>query len=1658
MDPPHTLGGPSNAGQPRHIGRYRVMSCLGHGVFGTVYLAADDQLQRTVAIKVPHRELTDHPENLAACLAEARQFAAIDHPHVVPVFEVGSTEDHPCFTVCRFIDGMSLKARIAESRLPHGESARLVATVAAALHAAHRRRVVHGNIQPSNLLLDRRGQVFVSDFSPQLIHGRRLAGTPEYMSPEQIRGEEHRVEPRSDIFSLGIVFYELLTGRRPFGGETVAQLAERLVAGDPTPPRQIDASIPPELERVCLKMLRSRLVDRYESAQELADDLLGPPAEADANTPADAGLGLRVGRCTFVFTDFKGFTDRVRLLEQTAGPRAAAEMKRTVARYVEQALTTVDGSSPPTAYRLIDTAGDGFFLHFESAAAAYRFAAVLQETTACHNREVTEGVAEHLFRTGAATGEVAWDGDKPVGNVVNVCARHQAACVGGDFVIDEDTLADLPPDMRSAFGPPEHFLDKNGTPHVVRRTGFGRPLAPLGSATAAPGATPSARGPAAIVPKGLRSFDAADSGFFLELVPGPRNHEGIPDSIRLMKTRIEARDLADTFVVGCIYGPSGCGKSSLVKAGVLPRLSPSIITIFVEASAEDTETALVSRLRARFPDLPPEGSLAEAVMTLRRGGLIPEGGKLLIVIDQFEQWLQAHGRGHEGDLAAALRQCDGTHVQCFVMVRDDFWVTVNRFMYDIDVRLVDRANAAMIDLFDADHATKVLASFGRAYGKLPDDPGAVSREQEQFLREAIDELAVDGKVMPVRLALFAEIMKAKPWQPAVLRRLGGASGVGVAFLEEIFGSASVSARHRHHRQAARAVLKCLLPEEGTSIRCRRTRRELLAASGYGRHPADFSGLIDVLDAELRLLVAISPQDDASADGHEPGDSGSYQLAHDFLVPSLRDWLTRGQKETRRGRAELLLADRATVWNGRRESRQLPSLWQSLQIGWWTRRRDWTSPQQAMMRAAIRHHGIRSAVAVATTVGAVVAASHMLRGIKADELRDRLLVAKIRDVPAIVRQMQPIRGRIRPLLEAAIREPATHADPVRDLAVHLALLPDDESHVEPVFDHLLKAPPQDVGVIVEALEPFKQTLLERLWALLADKRPQTSAARIRAASALATFDPDSPRWGAAAGSVAGLMVNEEPLLLGDWVECLRPVERKLIAPLRTIFLESELPTARIRAASVLGHYLSDRPAELADVLLEDFVDGYTIPYEKVTPRAAELIPLLLAELDRVVSDSADDALRERAAKRKASAAVGLVRLGRPDRVWNLLRQSPDPRIRSYLIDRLARCGAGVAEVADRFDHEPDVSVRRALLLILGSYGPESVPGDVRQAVMAKARGLYEHDPDPGIHGASEWLLRMWGDGVWLRGTNDAWRAAGSRSAAVEPAARNSDPAAAPQWYLAAAGQTMVVIPGPTEFTMGSPKDDDAATLNDPLHPKRIGRTYAIADKAVTVEQFRAFQPDYALPGKFQRDPAQPAVRIDWYSAAAYCNFLSRLEGIPPEQWCYEDVSANGQTDVRAKHGLLALAGYRLPTEAEIESATRAGSHTDRPYGESEELLSRYVWSDDNSGGVTHPGGRLKPNDLGLFDTLGNVLEWSQNIYLTNRQERLRAVRRDDVEDEAEIYPGEPFRIVFRIQRGGSFIHSRWETRSATRTNYAVMTDTTDYMGFRVARTMRVIGPE
>ncbi|MCA9067751.1 MAG: hypothetical protein KDA84_02430, partial [Planctomycetaceae bacterium] len=503
----------------------------------------------------------------------------------------------------------------------------------------------------------------------------------------------------------------------------------------------------------------------------------------------------------------------------------------------------------------------------------------------------------------------------------------------------------------------------------------------------------------AVVPRGLRCFESSDQDFFVTLVPGPCGQDGVPAAIRFWLDRIEPQQTKRSFPLGLLYGPSGCGKSSLVRAGILPRLSSNVLDLLIEATSDQLESQLLARLHNEIPDLPTEANLAETFREIRLRGL-PEGRRLLIVIDQFEQWLHAHPHVSQEPLVAALRHCDGEHLQCLFLVRDDFWMGVTRFMQELEVNLVPDRNVMSADLFDLRHARKVLTAIGQAYNALPQ--GELSKSNRDFVDAAVTNLAENDRIVCVRLALFSEMIRNKPWEPSTLKDVGGTDGIGVRYLEESFSGRSANPQHRFHEAAARSVLTILLPKSGSNLKGHsRSRDELLQASGYARTPELFSDLLRILDGELRLLtpVDVSAKEDQENCRH-------YQLSHDFLVPALRLWLTRKQRESLRGRAELCLKDRAELWLARSERRHLPSLVEDLRIRLLTKSAKWTSTERDMMQASARYHiKFSLAVLVLLIVGIYTGwvaqrrTRHERNSIQAQTLISSLKTARLGTVPA-----------------------------------------------------------------------------------------------------------------------------------------------------------------------------------------------------------------------------------------------------------------------------------------------------------------------------------------------------------------------------------------------------------------------------------------------------------------------------------------------------------------------------------------------------------------------------------------------------------------------------------------------------------------------------------
>jgi formylglycine-generating enzyme required for sulfatase activity len=415
----------------------------------------------------------------------------------------------------------------------------------------------------------------------------------------------------------------------------------------------------------------------------------------------------------------------------------------------------------------------------------------------------------------------------------------------------------------------------------------------------------------------------------------------------------------------------------------------------------------------------------------------------------------------------------------------------------------------------------------------------------------------------------------------------------------------------------------------------------------------------------------------------------------------------------------------------------------------------------------------------------------------------------------------------------------------------------------------------------------------------------------------------------------------------------------------------------------------------------------------------------------------DERKEKLALQQVNVALALLKMKQARRVWPLLAHRPDPRLRSYLIHRFSPSGVAPAILINRLDSEleqppmsdVDWSMARALLLALGEYA-ELTDGE-RERLTQRLVRLFEEHPDPGLHAAAEWLLTQWDRKSRLRDVN-------MKLATAEFDGER-------RWYVTRQGQTMVVLDARHPFTVGSPSWERNRTISETLHRCRIDRQFAIANREVTVEQFRKFDPDFGHQQMHRYPyPDCPVGGVTWYECVAYCNWLNQQEGIPEQQWCYMP-NENGkyQAGMRLAPDCLKRTGYRLPTEAEWEFACRAGAGTARYYGETEALLGEYATFGENSRELTCPAGKRKPNDFGLFDMHGNLWNWCNNTLVIYSGSVHPC---DDVEEAVVVRDTDR-----RVTRGGGFSYGAGALRSASRGS-KIPSDRGNNFGFRLARTL------
>jgi serine/threonine protein kinase/formylglycine-generating enzyme required for sulfatase activity len=545
-----------------------------------------------------------------------------------------------------------------------------------------------------------------------------------------------------------------------------------------------------------------------------------------------------------------------------------------------------------------------------------------------------------------------------------------------------------------------------------------------------------------LVSKGLRAFGPEDSRGFRQLLPGSKDRLGVPECITFWKRQIEASEIASgerTFSVGVVFGPSGSGKSSLVRAGVLPNLDPNQVEYAIlECSAENTENKLKASLCEACPSIPSRLGLVEILDGIKDGLWQTGKKKCVIVLDQFEQWLHANRDLDRSPLVEAIRHCDGKQLFCLLIVRDEFWIGTSKFLTAVGVDFHEGVNGQRVDLFDEKHACKVLYLIGRAMEKLPIGRDQMTREQVRFIEKVVGALSDDGQVISVHITMFAEMFKYREWTLAELKKVGGLSGVGERFLDETFNDKNSQSRFAYLKDEVRFLLETFLPDPRTDIREKQySKSQLKSFAPASVKEAGIDQAIELLDKELRLISPTDAEGPGEGEATNGDIDGRYQLTHDYLVPSIRNWLNRTNRKTWRGRIGVKVAEMSSYWKQDNDSRFMPSSLDYLKFRAAGSPLPKTESNQKFLRKANSRFLIKAlSLAVLLVVGYFVSAS-LLKNRESIAIArwEKYLTASPDDAGEVLDELKPLYRWIRNDVNESLEEPASDHF-VRNLLIRL----------------------------------------------------------------------------------------------------------------------------------------------------------------------------------------------------------------------------------------------------------------------------------------------------------------------------------------------------------------------------------------------------------------------------------------------------------------------------------------------------------------------------------------------------------------------------------------------------------------------------------------------
>jgi hypothetical protein len=876
------------------------------------------------------------------------------------------------------------------------------------------------------------------------------------------------------------------------------------------------------------------------------------------------------------------------------------------------------------------------------------------------------------------------------------------------------------------------------------------------------------------------------------------------------------------------------------------------------------------------------------------------------------------------------------------------------------------------------------------------------------------------------------MMKGKLWVPKTIEDVGGVSGVGVTFLEETFGQKHAPIQYRQHQEAVRGLLSALLPASGTDIKgSMQSVDSLKKAAGYEHKHRELKELLEILDKNLRL---ITPVDDSS--GSETGTTRSYQLAHDYMVPSLREWLTQKQRETKKGRAELKLAERAAVWTANKENKQLPTLLEWFQIRRWTEKNRWSSSEQSVMKTAARVHarnwgGSILALILIGSVTGVVFRQQNLRSqqekitVALDSLQKTLGPAVPVNIEKLVEMKLP-----KLILDDLRRRYSTTNEVREKLSLAFGLASFGQVESEYLVSQIDDIEDRDITNLISSLGKDSSRSIDWLKKASAEcTTPELHCRKARLAlAALGIGDTALPIdacefEGRPDPGVRTHLIDQFP----RW-----ELDR---AALAATVKDSTSPALRSAVCLGLGQIPVKRISEQDKKLFAELAGKwYSLPDSSTHSAVAWLmrqweIPEPTVPDAKQMVDGRNWFVN--------SQGVTLVRITPPPVVTKPL-SDPLEEVRQYL-SHLELANATPEEKAEAFFRY----VRGRSLFLVGEYEPALADldavskmelddsmagkrGDIEQLrllALARLKRTEEADaafarwsanePDAVYRDYVESLVPLWLGRKEVAIARLDKRLAGAESAdrgvlynlactVALFAASESATAEEKQGWIERALTLLErwsLGDGPSLLTMRS-EADLRVLLNDPRFVKLTAdRTnvpehpYWLGSREVTRGEFEAFINDSSYAGEKPQDRREselyselyketsptldhPTQDVSWYGAVMYCNWLSRREGRAP---AYRYVGKKkvkdflgGEIEEDTWEQVEGTNGYRLPKELEWEYACRAGSDTAWSTGSDESQLASYCQMIPSK--LASVCGQKLPNAWGVHDMHGNVWEF------------------------------------------------------------------------------------